>query len=189
ISAAIIGIVIGIVLLNVMVKSPSQEGSPVTGNPSENNKTPVQGEQMVLPEQKFYFLQQGVYKSEDSVNQIVSEYTNKKIPVNYIKNGESFHVFIMTIDSIDSGKLIKQQDEYVETWPKEFETSEKVLQNLTKDEKRFIELAFPFYEMIVKESTKSVIDGKEYSITSDYFKDSYEQLKSLKELNKDEIKQ
>src|SRR5690606_10957293 len=78
---------------------------------------------------------------------------------------------------------------YVETWPKEFETSEKVLQNLTKDEKRFIELAFPFYEMIVKESTKSVIDGKEYSITSDYFKDSYEQLKSLKELNKDEIKQ
>ena len=187
VSAIILGVTIGILLLQVMLKEPSTQ--PTIGKPQEETSKPVHnGVQMVLEKQKFYFLQQGVYKNEKSVEEVVSQYTAQKIPVNAIKNNDTYHVFIMLVDSVESGKIIKEKEPYVETWPKEFETREKIIQNLTNDEKLFLESAFPFYEMLIKESTKSIVDGKDYSITSDLFKSQYDKIKSLTDLKKEELK-
>lgn len=162
ISAIGIGVLIGIILLQMMVKDPNQNGQG--GQPAPASGTVSTGEEeIVLPAVSLYILQQGVYQNKSSVEAILEEYQEKNLPASSINNGENIRIFVAVTDTLESGKEMRgtefYQKTFQETWPTKLDMNQKVIQHLTKEEKQFLESAYPLYEKLVKESTNVYLRG------------------------------
>lgn len=189
ISAIAIGVLIGIIFLHVLnneTKKPA--ATPDTEDHGSGNEQPVTSEQTVLQKQQIVFIQEGVYKNEDAVKEHVLELQSSGKAAGYIKNGESIHVLSALVDSVDNGKAMLGNELYTDMWPKELEVPEKIVQNLTKDEKQFLESAFPFFEMLIGEGTKVFIQGDKYAGSLESLKTQHETLLALKDIKLEPIK-
>ncbi|MCU9614016.1 hypothetical protein OEV98_10630 [Caldibacillus lycopersici] len=185
ISAITIGILIGFILLQVMGtgKNPSQV------NGEDGHAAGVNGEQMILPAVDIYFLQEGVYSNEDSVKSLVAELNAKNQPAAYVKSEDNIHVLVTMVDSLDSGKAIQKNTDYANYWPKQLTIKEKIIQNLTSDEKKFFESAFSFYDMLIKEGTTAYIQGESYQANTENLQKAYEIIQSIENLDREQVKQ
>ncbi|NCU16933.1 SPOR domain-containing protein [Pallidibacillus pasinlerensis] len=183
ISAIAIGVLIGIILLNLMMKNPTEENVS-TANANTTVTAGTGSESVLLPSTELYILQQGVYQNEESVQQLESQLASTGLPFAYVKDGDKYRVFVAVTDGTDSGKLFKEssffKQNFAETFPTAVAVPEKSISNLTTDEKNFLELAYPLYEKLVKESSTAFLQGDTYSIPKDFAQQEIEQIKGLK---------
>lgn len=191
ISAIFIGILIGIMLLQLMTKDSSKNGQEDTAV-SGNSSTISGNEQVILPAVSLYVLQQGVYKNQESVNQIVQAYKEKKQPVASINTGDNIRVFVAVTDSLETGKQMRKTEFYktafTDTWPTKLEMKEKVIQHLTKDEQVFLESAYSIYEKIIGAGTKIYLQNGA-TINGDELANEIEKLKNYKDIQKKPIRE
>lgn len=154
ISAIIVGVLIGLLLLNVMVKDGKEQEvsgevtAPVT-------TTPEKGEQVLLPETEFVFLQQGVYENEKSFKELIDQ---SKLPLTYVQVDGRYHVLAGVAPSLDEAKAIRESMYYREMFPKALTTNEKVLNSITANEKQFLERSLPFYQSMLQICTKIFLE-------------------------------
>ncbi|MEK6454887.1 hypothetical protein [Caldifermentibacillus hisashii] len=191
ISAIVIGILIGIILLQFMTKdvNENEQGAQTV---SSNSTTTAGNEQVILPAVNLYILQQGVYKSQESVDKIIQDYKKENQPVASINTGDNIRVFIAVTDTLDTGKQMRETEFYkntfTETWPTKLEMNEKVIQHLTGDEKTFLELAYPIYEKLVVEGTKAYLQGDQ-NINMDELTSEIDKMKNFKKLQKKPVQE
>lgn len=189
ISAIIIGVLIGIIILNLMVKD--SDGDNTSSSISANGEVVTGNESVLLPSSDLYILQQGVYQNEDSVLQLEAEFKDKGLPFAYVKDGEKYRVFVAVTDGTESGKQLKEsaffKENFSEVYPTAVKVQEKSIANLTEDEKKLLELAYPLYEKLVKESSSAVIQGDGYSVPKDFVQAEMEKMKGLKDIQQKPI--
>ncbi|MGG3689612.1 hypothetical protein [Caldifermentibacillus hisashii] len=191
ISAIVIGILIGIILLQFMTKdvNENEQGAQTV---SSNSTTTAGNEQVILPAVNLYILQQGVYKSQESVDKIIQDYKKENQPVASINTGDNIRVFIAVTDTLETGKQMRETEFYkntfTETWPTKLEMNEKVIQHLTGDEKTFLELAYPIYEKLVVEGTKAYLQGDQ-NINMDELTSEIDKMKNYKKLQKKPVQE
>lgn len=191
ISAIVIGILIGIILLQFMTKdvNENEQGAQTV---SSNSTTTAGNEQVILPAVNLYILQQGAYKSQESVDKIIQDYKKENQPVASINTGDNIRVFIAVTDTLETGKQMRETEFYkntfTETWPTKLEMNEKVIQHLTGDEKTFLELAYPIYEKLVVEGTKAYLQGDQ-NINMDELTSEIDKMKNYKKLQKKPVQE
>lgn len=185
ISAIAIGVLIGIILLNLMMKNPTEENvSTANANTTTTGTAATGSESVLLPSTELYILQQGVYQNEESVQQLESQLASTGLPFAYVKDGDKYRVFVAVTDNTETGKQFREssffKQNFVETFPTAVVVPEKSFSNITADEKKFLELAYPLYEKLVKESSTAFLQGDTYSIPKDFAQQEIEQIKGLK---------
>lgn len=191
ISAIAIGVLIGIILLQMMVKESNQKGQG--GQPAPASGTASTGEEeTVLPAVSLYILQQGVYQNKSSVEVILEDYQKKNLPASSINNGENIRIFVAVTDTLETGKEMRgtefYQKTFKDTWPTKLDMNEKVIQHLTKEEKQFLESAYPFYETLVKESANVYLQGSS-NLNMEELTKRQKKLKEFSNLQKGPIKE
>ncbi|WP_368985415.1 hypothetical protein NST54_12680 [Caldifermentibacillus hisashii] len=191
ISAIVIGILIGIILLQFMTKdvNENEQGAQTV---SSNSTTTAGNEQVILPAVSLYILQQGAYKSQESVDKIIQDYKKENQPVASINTGDNIRVFIAVTDTLDTGKQMRETEFYkntfTETWPTKLEVNEKVIQHLTGDEKTFLESAYPIYEKLVVEGTKAFLQDDQ-NINMNELTSEIDKIKNYKKLQKKPVQE
>lgn len=191
ISAIVIGILIGIILLQFMTKdvNENEQGAQTV---SSNSTTTAGNEQVILPAVNLYILQQGAYKSQESVDKIIQDYKKENQPVASINTGDNIRVFIAVTDTLETGKQMRETEFYkntfTETWPTKLEMNEKVIQHLTGDEKTFLESAYLIYEKLVVEGTKAYLQGDQ-NINMDELTSEINKIKNYKKLQKKPVQE
>ncbi len=192
ISAIVIGILIGIILLQFMTKDANGNGQGSQTVPANNGTTTAGNEQVILPAVSLYILQQGAYKSQESVDKIIQDYKKENQPVASINTGENIRVFIAVTDTLETGKQMRETEFYkntfTETWPTKLEMNEKVIQHLTGDEKTFLESAYPIYEKLVVEGTKAYLQDDQ-NISMDELTSEIDKMKNFKKLQKKPVQE
>ena len=181
ISAVVIGALIGIILLNVMIRDGKEsEEAQVEGGNIEREML-VEREQLLLPPVEFIFLQQGVYKSENSFQELLGE---SELPLSYIQIDGMYHVFAGVVHSLDSAKTLQQQPRYEEMFPKPVTTKEKIFSEVKEHEKQFLERAYSFYSKLVQTGTQVFITKQDVNLTD--LEEAYEQI-TASELDKEQL--
>jgi len=192
ISAIIIGILIGIILLQFMTKDTNENGQAHQTGSVNNDSTIAGNEQALLPAVSLYILQQGAYKSQESVDKIIQYDKKENQPVASINTGDKIRVFIAVTDTFETGKQMRETEFYknafTETWPTKLEMNEKVIQHLTGDEKAFLEAAYPIYKKLVVKGTKAYLQDDQ-NIDMDELTREIDQMKNYKKLEKKPVQE
>lgn len=185
--AVFIGALIGLLFLKAMEKDetlpPEENKNPVKGNVDSETKT----ESLILEDTVIYFLQEGVYQNEESVKEHVENLHISGLPAAYIKGDSHIHVMVAMVPNLESGKKMRESAIFPETWPKEFSLKGKVIQNLTKEERSFLESAIPIYNKLVEEGTRAFLEGDKYVINPN-LQETLNQLQKQEALEKETIK-
>ncbi|WAA10241.1 hypothetical protein [Fervidibacillus albus] len=188
-SAVVIGLGIGFFLLKVMVKDVENGNIGRTDESAYSEN--VGEERIVIPSEPFIFLQQGVYQKEDSAKQLVADFERNELPASIISDGDHFRVFVATVPDENSAKTIMEtsfyRDNYGETYPKRMETKERVFQNLTDDEKKFLESAYTIFANLVKEGSNALLLGEKYNGNFDSIAEKIEFIRSLTNIEQQSI--
>lgn len=186
ISAILIGIVLGIILLQLMVKNPEEHQKNAAGGNLPNGN-----EEVILPEVDLFILQQGIYEQEASVRQLEQEFERNDIPFASINDQGQFRVFVAVMDSLETGKQLKDDsllsETFSETWPTAIHMNEKIIQKLTADEKKFLEMAYPMYEQIVKATNHTFLQGGDGQ--AEGLKTDIDTIKGFENINQEPIKE
>lgn len=183
ISAIMIGILIGLVFLKMMMKDPEQNNGDARAG-AVNSRG-----QVVLPAVSLYILQQGVYQNEDSVKKVKKVLIREGEPAGTIKDGENYRIFVAVADSESTAKALQKKNGYTGMWPTKLDMPEKVIQNLTEDEKIFLESVYPFYEKLVREGSNSYLQGKSYRVNTDELQEMMVKIRELKNVKQEPIKE
>lgn len=106
-----VGLVFGYVLLHTFV-NPSPEGKPAGGVAQQANGSPTNNfgkeTNVQLPAFTFYFVQGGVFSSQESANKTASEFKNKQFPAEVVQEDGKFVVYAGVAASRDDALAIAQ---------------------------------------------------------------------------------
>ena len=171
--AILIGTTIGVVMLKLVIASPSNktvvpEPIEVTENPVETDTKTTEGKSTssaVISQLTAYVIQGGVFSSETGADETSASLTAKNVPTQSIEIDGKYFLFLGVADSIEGAKALGAQykeNGIEDVFAKPLLLDEKKFTDITAKEKTFLK-AVPAIYQTLSLTTSTALVTKELS--------------------------
>jgi stage II sporulation protein B len=151
--AVLVGTTFGLTMLKMVPPEQVTVGEqPVVGT-EQKEETPIAAGtvELALPSLSGSVVQESVYTSQESAEQIKNSLKERGIPAEVFSVDGKFALFIGVAQNVEAAKVMGQayKASGTDTFTKEFIIEEKTVSNLKEEEKKLLELAPPIYQTLV----------------------------------------
>ena len=143
--AILVGTTFGLTMLKMVLPEQVTTGERPVAGTEQKNETPVAtgSAELTLPSISASVIQEGVYTTQNSAEQMKSSLKEKGIPVEVFSIDGKFVIFIGVAGNVGDAKIMGQEykGSGIDTFSKDFTIEEKKVTNLQEEEKKLLELA------------------------------------------------
>lgn len=158
--AILVGTTFGLTMLKMVLPEQLTNGvQPVVGK-EQKEETPIAAGSVewTLPSVSASIVQEGVYASQESAKQIQASLKEKGTPAEIFSLDGKFAIFIGVAQNVGDAKIIGQKYKAsgIDTFSKDYSIKEKKVTDLQEEEKKFLELAPPFYKTLLSSLSNGI---------------------------------
>ncbi|WP_335496715.1 hypothetical protein [Neobacillus drentensis] len=166
--AILIGTTIGVVMLKLVMTSPSDktvitEPTEVTNHPIETDTKTTEGKNTssaTISQLTAYVIQGGVFSSEAGAKETSAGLTSKNVPTQSVEIDGKYYLFLGVADSIEGAKALGAQykeNGIEDVFAKPLLLDEKKFTNITDKEKTFLKAIPAIYQTLSLTSSTALV--------------------------------
>ncbi|KAB2338716.1 SPOR domain-containing protein [Cytobacillus depressus] len=187
--AILLGTSFGFILLKLVITEKEAEtAQPATTEPLAEEQTEAKGsDSAVLQPLSTFVIQGGVFSKLEAAKQVQEEQNQNGVPSKVIEMNGQAVLYLSVASSIDEAKEIGNQlkSKGLKVFAKPITLNEKAINNLLPEEKKIIELAPAYYQVLTEGATEAELTN---TLSSAMFNNIEKQASAVNTLEEGKLK-